>query len=100
MQYSVPPSLAAFAASIEKYVTSNEASEMIGRKPRVIAQLCQDGKLLGAKKIAKTWLIPRDSVLNYTPGPRGPKPRKVKLAAEKAAILEEAKGARAKEEKR
>ena len=76
---------------IEEYVTSSEASAMIGRQARVIAQLCQDGKLPGAKKIAKTWMIPRESVLNYKPGPRGPKPRKTKLAAERAAILAKAK---------
>jgi hypothetical protein len=78
---------------IENYVTSTEASKMIGRVARVISQLCQDGKLPGAKKIAKTWLIPRASVLNYTPGPRGPKSKKAKFAAEKAAILEAAKEA-------
>jgi hypothetical protein len=72
---------------IEEYVTSTEASEMIGKAARFIAQLCQDRKLPGAKKIAKTWMIPRESVLNYTPGPRGPKPKKAKLSAEKAAIL-------------
>jgi hypothetical protein len=77
---------------IEEYVTSAEASEMVGKAARFIAQLCQDGKLPGAQKIAKTWLIPRESVLNYKPGPRGPKPRKARLAAEKAAILAQAKG--------
>jgi hypothetical protein len=50
------------------------------------------GKLPGAKKIAKTWLIPRISVLSYVPGPRGPKPKAQRLAAEKAAILEQAAG--------
>ena len=85
--------------NIEEYVTSSEASVLIGRQARVIAQLCQDGKLPGAKKIAKTWLIPRESVLNYAPGPRGPKPgtqcKKAKLATERAEILEQAKVAKA-----
>ena len=76
---------------IEEYVTSSEASAMIGKQARVIAQLCQDGKLPGAKKIAKTWMIPRESLLNYTPGPRGPKPKKARLAAERAAFLNQAK---------
>lgn len=77
-------------ADIEKYVTSNEASELIGRTARAIAQLCQDGKMPGARKIAKTWMIPRDVVLNYTPAPRGPKSKKSRLAAEREALLAEA----------
>ena len=76
---------------IEEYVTASEASEMIGRTPRVIAQLCQDGKLLGSKKIAKTWLIPRESVLSYQPGKRGVKSKKDKLAAERVEYLEKSR---------
>jgi hypothetical protein len=49
---------------------------------------------MGAVKIANNWIIPREAVLNHKPLPPGVKPRKAKLAAEKAAILEEAKGAK------
>jgi hypothetical protein len=35
-------------------------------------------------------IIPRDSVLSYTPGTPGPKPKAQRLAAEKAAILAQA----------
>ena len=76
---------------IDEYVTVSEATKVMVKAASMIARLCQDGKLPGAKKIAKTWLIPRESVLSYAPGPRGPKPRKAKLAAERAAILEQAK---------
>ena len=76
---------------IDEYVTVSEATKIMGKAASMIARLCQSGKLSGAKKIAKAWLIPRESVLNYKPGPRGPKPKKAKLAAERAAILEQAK---------
>jgi hypothetical protein len=87
--------------NLDDYITAAEAAQLLDKTVSMIGRLCRAGKFIGAeKKGTAAWLIPRDSVLNYTPGPRGPKPRKAKLAAEKAAILEEAKGARAKEEKR
>ena len=75
---------------IDEYVTVSEVVQMTGKAASMIARLCQTGKLPGAKKIAKTWMIPRESVLNYTPGPRGPKPKKAQLAAERAANLNQA----------
>jgi len=77
---------------LSEYVTVTEATKIMGKAASMIARLCQDDKLPGAKKIAKTWMIPRESVLNYTPGPRGPKPKSERLAAEKAEILKQAKG--------
>ena len=82
----------------EKYVTTPEAAKLIGKGENLVAKLCQAGRLPGAEKMGNTWLIPRESVLSYTPGTRGPKPRKAKLAAEKAAILEQAKLAAEREE--
>jgi hypothetical protein len=76
----------------ENYVTTPEAAKLLGKGENLIAKLCQSGRLPGAEKIANTWLIPRASVLSYTPGPRGRQPRLQRLAAEKAAILEAAKG--------
>jgi hypothetical protein len=69
---------------------------MLGKGINLIAKLCQFGRLPGAEKIGNAWLIPRASVLSYTPMKRGVKPgtqtKKQRLAAEKAAILEQAKG--------
>ena len=78
----------------ENYVTAVQAAELLGRGIRIVAKLCQDGRLTGAEKVGNAWLIPRASVLNYQPGKRGVKPgtqtKKAKLAAERAAILERA----------
>ena len=78
----------------DDYVTTAEAAQLIGKGVSMIARLCQDGKLPGAKKIAKTWLIPRGAVLTYKPERGRPRTKKQRLAAERAEIL-----AKAKEEK-
>ena len=57
------------------YVNAIEAAEMINVNDSRIRQLCIEGKLNGAFKIGDTWLIPRESVTNYKPGKRGPKPK-------------------------
>jgi hypothetical protein len=71
---------------------------MLGKGINLIAKLCQSGRLPGAEKIGNAWLIPRESVLNYAPMKRGVKPgtqtKQQRLAAEKAAILAEARGAK------
>jgi hypothetical protein len=84
----------------EEFVTVAEAAQMMGRGMNRIGKLCREGRFSGAVKMGNSWIIPREALLNHKPLPPGVKPRKAKLAAEKAAILEEAKGARAKEEKR
>jgi len=79
----------------ENYVTAMQAAELLGRGIRIVAKLCQEGRLAGAEKIGNAWLIPRTSVLNYKPQKRGVKPgtqsKKAKLATERAAILAKAK---------
>ena len=80
----------------ENYVTTVQAAELLGKGINLIAKLCQDGRMPGAEKVGNAWLIPRASVLSYKPNKRGVKPgtqrKKSKLAAERAAILEKAKG--------
>jgi excisionase family DNA binding protein len=78
------------------YITVAEASKLSGKGIKMIARLCQTGKLPGAEKIGNTWLIPRASVESYAPGRRGPRTNKEKLATEIKSIREEI--AAAKEE--
>ncbi|MDR1915477.1 MAG: helix-turn-helix domain-containing protein [Synergistaceae bacterium] len=73
----------------EGYVTATEAAAIIGKKIRMIAVLCQSGRLPGAEKIGNTWLIPRASVESYSPGKRGPRTKKEKLSAEMENIRTE-----------
>ena len=86
---------------LAEYVTVAEAAKMLDKSVPMISHLCRDGRLTGATKLSTgAWLIPRESALNYTPGPRGPKPgtqtKKARLAAERAAILAQAKETAAK----
>jgi hypothetical protein len=79
----------------EGYITASEASRIIGKKIRMIAALCQTGRLSGAEKIGNTWLIPRASVEGYTPKKRGPRAKKERLSSELEGIRAEmAKGAK------
>jgi hypothetical protein len=71
------------------YITVAEATKLSGKGIKMIARLCQTGKLPGAEKIGNTWLIPRASVDSYAPGRRGPRTKKEKLAGELAGIREE-----------
>jgi hypothetical protein len=70
------------------YVTTIEASALIGKCESMIARLCQTGRLYGARKIGKTWLIPREALESYTPMRRGRRTNKEKLAADLAGIRE------------
>jgi predicted DNA-binding transcriptional regulator AlpA len=71
------------------YVSVPEAAEMLGLKRNRVWVLCREGRFKGAFKVGDVWAIPKDSVLGVVRyGSRG----KGKLAAERAAILEQAKG--------
>jgi hypothetical protein len=78
------------------YVTTIEASVLIGKCESMIARLCQTGRLRGARKIGKSWLIPRASVESYTPGRRGPRTKKERLTGELAGIRAEIAAAKGK----
>jgi hypothetical protein len=82
---------------LEKYVTVADAARMLNRSIPMISHLCRGGRFANATKLSTgAWLIPREEVLSYKPMKRGVKPgtntKKAKLAAERAAILEQAKG--------
>ena len=76
------------------YVSAPEAAEMLNLGRNQIGKLCRAGRFEGAAQIGNAWIIPRKSVENYTPGPRGPKPgtqsKKIRLDAERAAFLKQA----------
>ena len=60
---------------LKEYANIHEAAALINRKESLIRTLCQLGRLEGALKIGKAWIIPRESVLNYRPKKRGAKPK-------------------------
>jgi len=73
----------------EEYLTTAEAATLTGKGANMIAKLCQAGRLPGAEKMGNSWIIPRESVLNYQPAKRGVKSRSERVKAEQAALREE-----------
>ena len=64
-----------------KYLTTAEAAELIGKGANMIAKLCQAGRLPGAEKMGNSWIIPRESVLNYQPRMMGSTKGRVRIIA-------------------
>jgi hypothetical protein len=84
---------------LTEYMTVSEAAQLLNKSVPMISHLCRGGRLANAVKLSTgAWLIPRESVLSYVPMKRGVKPgtqtKKQRLAAEKAEILSQAKGAK------
>ncbi|MCL1876044.1 MAG: helix-turn-helix domain-containing protein [Synergistaceae bacterium] len=50
-----------------EYVTSAEAAILINKSQSQMQFLCRTGRI-DAVKVGNTWLIKRDSILNYSPG--------------------------------
>ncbi|MEG0897325.1 MAG: helix-turn-helix domain-containing protein [Ruthenibacterium sp.] len=44
-----------------EFLTTKQASELWGISPRRIAILCEQGRITGAVKAGKTWLLPPDA---------------------------------------
>ena len=43
------------------YMTLREAGEKWGISPRQINSYCSDGRIPGAEKMGRVWLIPKDA---------------------------------------
>jgi hypothetical protein len=81
---------------LNEYVTITEAAQILDKTVSMIGRLCRAGKLSGAEKKGNAaWLIPRASVESYTPGKRGPRTNREKLADELAGIRKEMTDAKA-----
>ena len=77
-----------------QYVTVSQAAEMLSLTRNRIGRLCLENKFEGAGKVGEMWLIPRESVENYTrekPGPKKYQAMKKELE-ELRAQLKEARG--------
>ena len=57
-----------------KYISSYEAAEVMEKTPRYVTHLCQNGRIDGAVKDGKDWIIPRKSLENIRMEKRGRKP--------------------------
>lgn len=60
--------------TIDDFISMSEAVEISGYSRRQITRLCADGHLPSARKLGNRWLVPKQELLDYTPGPKGPAP--------------------------
>ena len=67
------------------YLTTPQAAKILNLSRRQINWLCSENRFEGAGKIDDMWLIPRESVKNYTRKKRG-----AKSNAEIQALINEA----------
>ena len=44
------------------YMTASELARVIGLTPRMGSRICAEGKILGAFKVRRTWIIPKSAV--------------------------------------
>lgn len=52
-------------------LTTQEAAQIMKRSQGHVKNLCSAGKLPGAQKVGRDWLIPREVAENFVPPPRG-----------------------------
>ena len=62
------------------YIDMETAMELTGYSAVNIRLLCRQGKIAGAVKVGRRWLIPKDGLLAYVPGPQGFAAAKAKSA--------------------
>lgn len=65
-------------------VPVKDAAEMLGLSRVRVQELVLQGRFNGAFQIGRTWLIPRESVENYKPLPRGRQPKPKREQGERA----------------
>lgn len=63
---------------VDDFISMPEAVELSGYSRRQIVRLCANGDLPSARKLGNRWLVPRQELRDYTPGPKGPVPGKKK----------------------
>ena len=56
---------------LEDFITAKEAATILNRTSDYIRKLCASGQLQGAYKFGATWIIPKLSVENFSPRPKG-----------------------------
>ena len=69
-----------YTRGMKGLITVRSAAAKLGISPRRIQVLCAQGRMKGAKKLGRDWLIPSPPVV--TPGSKW-SPGKIKLTEEK-----------------
>lgn len=73
---------------VEKLYSIAETAEILGLQPARTRELCRQGRLPGAQKIGRDWIVPESGIKAYKPGAPGrPKASGIKDILRKAGIL-------------
>ena len=73
---------------MEKLYSIAETAEMLGLQPVRTRELCRQGRLPGAQKVGRDWVVPERAIKEYKPGTPGrPKAPKIKDILREAGIL-------------
>lgn len=46
---------------LEGYKSVNDIANEWGINPRTVRGMCKDGRLVGAEKVGRDWLVPKDA---------------------------------------
>jgi excisionase family DNA binding protein len=57
-----------------KFITAAEAAKMAGVTSRYIRTLCNEGRIRGAERLGRAWIVPKS--FKWKALPMGPKPKK------------------------
>lgn len=55
---------------MDNWITVPEAARRLGVTRQWVFRLCQDGRITGARKIGRQWVIPAGAKIETLPGPR------------------------------
>lgn len=80
-----------FKNSEPKFVTTLDYAQMHNKSIEFIKVLCRQGRIIGARKVGRSWMIPEDapypiSEAQQREGARGPRPHTRKSARKKQEI--------------
>jgi len=57
-----------------KFISTTDAAAKADVTPRYIQKLCAEGRIKGAERVGRAWLVPAS--FKWTALPMGPKPKK------------------------
>ena len=76
----------------EQLISAPEAGKILGLTAVRVGVLCRQGRLDGAEKIARNWVIPRSSVENFKRLPPGGSKNLKQQHEEDKAMIERLRG--------
>ena len=73
---------------MEKLYSIAETAQLLGLQPARTRELCRAGRLPGAQKVGRDWIVPEGAIKAYKPGAPGrPKAPGIKDILREAGIL-------------